>query len=253
VDPPNIEASKAVIDAAEARMRQAETFTWAVPGLAIASQALLLTVALRSDYADWAQALAALAALLTLLPALHFLGKHTFNFDVYDAVIERERIRLGWPRMTRDYLLAEIESFPNDCLLRQREWWKDEHRERKHMNDVYRAWMHFRNPLIVKFKAVWVWSGALVLLGIVDVGVLLYVVSPGSTNFAHMDSAHVFLIVGLVLTLVGAAVLSYRDFRPRQNLTYEDNRLGFPRREAWLGFPLIVLGSVLQIVGVLLD
>jgi hypothetical protein len=125
------EGSKSLIDAAEARMRQAETFTWAVPGLAIAGQAFLLTIGLNSDRGDGARIVAALAALVTLLPALHFLGKHSFNFDVYDAVIERERINLGWPRMTRDDLLKDMESFPKDCLLRQREWYKDEHRERK--------------------------------------------------------------------------------------------------------------------------
>ena len=94
------EGSKSLIDAAEARMRQSETFTWAVPGLALTGQVILLTIALDGGSSYRARAVAATAGLTTLLPAIHFLGKHTFNFDWYDAVIERERLKLGWPRMT---------------------------------------------------------------------------------------------------------------------------------------------------------
>jgi hypothetical protein len=166
------EASKALIDAAENRMRQAETFTWAVPGLALTGQALLLTVALRPDATEWARVVVALAGLATLFPALHFLGKHTFNFDVYDAVIDRERRALGWPRLTRDHLLSNIDSFPEDCLLRQREWWRDEGRKRR-LNWLYRPWARLRNRLAVRWKTVWVWSFALVSLGVLDIVVLV--------------------------------------------------------------------------------
>ena len=53
------------------------------------------------------------------------------------------------------------------------------------------------------------------------------------------------------MTILGALVLAFRDLRPRER-TYNELALGFPRREAWLGFPLIALGSGLQIVGVAL-
>ena len=164
------EASKQLIATAEARMRQAETFTWAVPGLALTGQALLLTIALDPSNSYRVKAVVGLAGLVILLPALHFLGKHTFNFDWLDAVTERERDRLGWPRMTRSHLLANIESFPEDTLLRQRDWWKDGHRARKN-NWIYRPWMRVRNRLVVHVKAVTVWSVALGALAAFDAAV----------------------------------------------------------------------------------
>jgi hypothetical protein len=76
--------AESLIEAMESRTRQAETFAWAVPGLALTSQALLLTVAFNpdasdSDASDSGRAAAAFSATAILLAALHFLGKHSFN------------------------------------------------------------------------------------------------------------------------------------------------------------------------------
>ncbi|HET8893562.1 MAG TPA: hypothetical protein VFM96_05655 [Gaiellaceae bacterium] len=57
-------------------------------------------------------------------------------------------------------------------------------------------------------------------------------------------------VTGLALTLVGAAILSLRDLRGGAPVTVGELNLGFPRREARIGFPLIVVGSALQIIGV---
>lgn len=166
------ERSLALIAAVEARMRQAETFTWAVPGLALTGQAFLLTIALDDDKGSGVRAIAAAAGLVVLGAALHFLGKHTFNFDMFEAVLERERIKLGHHRVTRSHLLQDIASFPEDTLLRQREWWEDEHRARR-LNWLYRPWAKLRNRLLVDTKAVWVWSSALGILSLLDLGVLV--------------------------------------------------------------------------------
>jgi hypothetical protein len=56
-------------------------------------------------------------------------------------------------------------------------------------------------------------------------------------------------ITGLALTLAGALVLAYRDLHPRER-TYGEALYGFGRREAWIGFPLIAAGSLLQIFGI---
>jgi hypothetical protein len=56
---------------------------------------------------------------------------------------------------------------------------------------------------------------------------------------------------GLLLTLIGAGVLSWRDLGG-PGFAKPDYRAllgGFRRREAWLGFPLIALGTILQLVG----
>lgn len=66
------------------------------------------------------------------------------------------------------------------------------------------------------------------------------------------DVSKVLSIIGLALTVLGALVLAYRDLRPRRQ-TWDSAAVGFPRREAWIGFPLIALGSGLQIVGVVLS
>jgi hypothetical protein len=61
---------------------------------------------------------------------------------------------------------------------------------------------------------------------------------------------------GLCLTLVGALILAVRDlgwFRSYfRSLTWQDVADGLPHREARLGFPLIALGTVLQLVALLL-
>jgi hypothetical protein len=111
------ERSRSLLEAAESRIRQAETFAWTVPALALTAQALLFTVSFDSSVAPVGRVLASLTGLLTLLAALHFLGKHTFNFDMYEAVIERERSNLGLPRASRNHLLADVHSFPLTLAL----------------------------------------------------------------------------------------------------------------------------------------
>jgi hypothetical protein len=56
-------------------------------------------------------------------------------------------------------------------------------------------------------------------------------------------------ITGIVLTLAGGVVFLYRDLHPRER-TYADVLYGFRRREAWIGFPLIAAGAVLEILGI---
>jgi hypothetical protein len=58
------------------------------------------------------------------------------------------------------------------------------------------------------------------------------------------------MLLGLGLTLLGALVLSWSDLRGGRRVTWDDAAKGFPRREAWLGFPLIVIGTALQLVAV---
>lgn len=63
-----------------------------------------------------------------------------------------------------------------------------------------------------------------------------------------------FSIVGLALTLGGALVLAWLDLTAKRptwdTLVTEWERR---RRYAWIGFPAIALGSILQIVAVVLD
>jgi hypothetical protein len=98
---PGNDKSKSLLEAVEARMRQAETFAWAVPALALTAQALLLTVVFNDSTTAVGRLLASLTGLITVLAALHLLGKHTFNFDMYEAVVERERKALGLPGVSR--------------------------------------------------------------------------------------------------------------------------------------------------------
>jgi hypothetical protein len=170
-----------LIEAMEARMRQAETFAWAVPGLALTSQALLLTVAFGHKTSDAGRAAAAFSATAILLAALHFLGKHSFNFDLYEAVIDAERRKLGLGSVSKRYLLEMGESLPADSNLRLREWTAierkrppDTRRLRRPRLWLYRAWAFgIRNPLVVHVKAVTVWALTLGAVAAVDVIVLI--------------------------------------------------------------------------------
>jgi hypothetical protein len=73
-----------------------------------------------------------------------------------------------------------------------------------------------------------------------------------------MKSSDWIVVTGLALTAFGAGVLTWRDLRrtigSRQTQgrsTQLDLETGFHRPEAWIGFPLILVGSVLQIAGVI--
>jgi hypothetical protein len=178
----------ALIETAETRMQQAATFTWAVPTLALAGQAFLLTIALDDKASDWARALSAGAGIVTLVASLQFLAKHTFNFDWHEAVIERERAALNWPSMQRHEILGDLTTFSPNLLLRKREWYAREPglyeqrlaAEGKELNPVRRAWCRARRPLLagrrvfaVRTKATWVWTFALLLFLVLDVGLLV--------------------------------------------------------------------------------
>jgi hypothetical protein len=55
----------------------------------------------------------------------------------------------------------------------------------------------------------------------------------------------------LSLTVCGSLALSWRDLHGGQQATWEAVKRGLPRTgAAWIGFPLIATGTVLQIVAV---
>ena len=67
-----------------------------------------------------------------------------------------------------------------------------------------------------------------------------------------MTTSQWLSIAGLALTLAGAAILAWRDLRGGRIGTFDDVLHGFPRLEARIGFPLIAVGSALQIVAVVI-
>lgn len=66
-----------------------------------------------------------------------------------------------------------------------------------------------------------------------------------------MTTSQWLTIAGLALILVGATILSFTDLRGRRRATWDDVGKGLPRLEARIGFPLIALGSALEIAGVI--
>jgi hypothetical protein len=109
--------------------------------------------------------LASLTGLVILLAALHLLGKHTFNFDMYEAAIQREL-----PGVSRKELLKEVQSFPPESGFRERDWMALGHSP----NRLRRFWVNVRKRLVVDQKAVVVWAVALALLALLDLGVFFY-------------------------------------------------------------------------------
>jgi hypothetical protein len=91
------EKRKDLIDVMEARRLESDRFAWAVPTVAIASQAFLLTIALSEDASAVRRLIASIAALGILLGAWHLFLKQMFGFALYEAVIKRERADLGLP------------------------------------------------------------------------------------------------------------------------------------------------------------
>ena len=93
--PSDNEVSRDLLATLEARRHQADGFAWAVPGLAIAAQAFLLSIALDPSTSPTGRLMAAIAGGMALLGSMHLLVKQNYHFDLYEAVIERERKALG--------------------------------------------------------------------------------------------------------------------------------------------------------------
>ena len=93
--PSDNEVRRDLLAALEARRHQADGFAWAVPGLAIAAQAFLLSIALDPSTSPTGRLMAAIAGGMALLGSMHLLVKQNYHFDLYEAVIERERKALG--------------------------------------------------------------------------------------------------------------------------------------------------------------
>jgi hypothetical protein len=59
---------------------------------------------------------------LALFGALHFINKQSYNFDLYDSLIERQRQRLGRMSMHRE-TIEGLADLPSWTALRKRDRW----------------------------------------------------------------------------------------------------------------------------------
>jgi hypothetical protein len=173
-------AARSLLEEANARIRQAETFAWAVPSLAIAAESFLLAAALNDRATPRHQALACFAGIVILVAALQFLAKHAFNFRVYEAVIERARRELDLPFVAMSELVGSAtpgsedereqarirairKSFPDHVELVRRNW----------LAPKPRRWLWVRNGYARRLRSVQVWSIAILILLALDVAILV--------------------------------------------------------------------------------
>jgi hypothetical protein len=175
--------ARSLLEEANARIRQSETFAWAVPGLAIAAESFLLGAALSTNATPKHQVLACGAGIVILLAALHFLLKHAFNFRVYEAVMERSRNELGLPFVSMLQLVGSAtpdkesedeqarieairESFPDHVELVRRGWLDP--------GPWWLWWWRWpRNYAARRVRAEWVWSVAILALIALDAAILV--------------------------------------------------------------------------------
>jgi hypothetical protein len=146
------------LEVIEKRREQADAFTWAVPGLAVAAQAFLLSIVLRGDVTSLARLLASLAGLIAALAAMHLYAKDVYTFDIYEAVIEAERKQLGLPGVQLD-ALRKI-TFPDNTQYVKRGW----------------ATKWWRQHLIVRRPAATVWLVSLAGFAVIDLLLLAYAI-----------------------------------------------------------------------------
>jgi hypothetical protein len=130
-----------------------------VPGLVIAAQAFLLSIALDPNTQPLGRLLSSLAGFVTLLATAHLMAKQAYNFDVFEAVIERDRKRLNLPGVQMDSLTVNPGSFPENTNFRRRRW------------SDRSLWRH---RLIVRMKALRVWAFTFLILAAVDLGLVVY-------------------------------------------------------------------------------
>ncbi len=145
------------LEVLEARREESDRFAWAVPGLVIAAQAFLLSVALNPNTQPFGRLVASFAGFVTVVATAHLMAKQVHHFDVYEAVIERDRKLLDLPGLQMDALTGNPESLPENTSYRKRRWWE--------------GW---RRRLIVNRKAVEVWAWTLMLIAALDLGLFVY-------------------------------------------------------------------------------
>ena len=92
-----------------------------MPGLVIAAQAFLLSIALDPSTQPLGRLISSLAGLVTLLATAHLMAKQAYNFDVFEAVIERDRKLLGLPGVQMD-ALTRNPGFPENTNYMRRRW-----------------------------------------------------------------------------------------------------------------------------------
>jgi hypothetical protein len=141
----------------EGRRAQADGFTWAVPGLAFAGQAFLLSVVLQRDITSLARLVAACAGVVAAVAAAHLYAKQVYLFNLYEAFIENRRQCLGLPGTQLDELKAV--GFPPNTTFKKRRW------------DDTRSW---RYQLIVRHSSAAVWSAALLSFVVLDAALFIY-------------------------------------------------------------------------------
>ena len=158
-EPFSDEALRWRLNVIEARRNHAEGLAWTVPGLAIAGQAFLLLIALNPGTSSLGRLLASGAGLVALLACGHQAAKQVYNFDVYEAVTERDRKWVGLPSTQMDGLTADPDSFPLNTTYVQRRW----------SDRCLR-----RHKYVVKLRAVKVWAMALLALLAIDGFLFVY-------------------------------------------------------------------------------
>lgn len=114
--PSDAEADHELLRLAERRRDGSDRFAWTVPSLALTAEAFLLTVALAGDTEPAGRLVAIVAGVVCLVGAGHFLNKQSYGFTLYDAVIERQRDRLGLESAWRENL--ESLDFPERVRTR---------------------------------------------------------------------------------------------------------------------------------------
>jgi hypothetical protein len=143
----------------ERRRAASDTFAWAVPAVAIASQAFLVTIALDGGASAARRLIASGAAILTLVGAMHLFWKQAFAHALYEAVIRRERHALGLAQVDRNSLLRGADG------LQQR--FQDEWLERRSSQLVRTDgpdW-YYQPKWLIRRRAtrVWLWIFGLLL------------------------------------------------------------------------------------------
>lgn len=167
------------LETLERRRNQSDTIAWTVPGLAVAAEAFLLTVALRPETEPAGRFVAALAGAIVIFAALRLLWKSVFNFDLWDAWIneQRRKLRLRGVR-TRDDLLANARSLPPGEAINRRGY----------QDRWLRYWMIVRLPA----SEVWIWAlrGLLVINFVIALDAFLDWTGWGDLFSFDGDSEH---------------------------------------------------------------
>lgn len=154
------ESASLLFQTVEQRRQTYDEMMWQVPALGLTAQAFLLTIALGGESSWTARALAAALGIAAASAGAQLLLKHRYHEELFSNWLQAFAHLRGWPQPNSP---LEVEGFAYD----------GPHRWQRADSRGLARWIGIARRRAIRFRSAYVWLSALLMFGVVDVGVLV--------------------------------------------------------------------------------